>query len=94
MRAHAATILQHGAIVLDWDDTLQRGAMGVSDDSSLRNHVTTVTEELGRAPDRQDIETAIVHALSAELGITLTKGSLTTSEEARREELTPSFVVG
>jgi lipoate-protein ligase A len=51
MRAHAGTILQHGAIVLDWDGRLQAGAMGLADDSGLRPHITTLSDEMSQPVD-------------------------------------------
>jgi lipoate-protein ligase A len=93
MREHAGTILQHGAILLDWDDRLQTGAMGVGSDSSLRHQVTTVAEELGRTPTRRVLETLIAQAASTELGFELETGTLTSSEDARCEELSRSFAV-
>jgi lipoate-protein ligase A len=94
MRAHAGAVLQHGAVILDWDDDLQAGAMGLGSTSSLRHQLTTLADELGRKPLRQELECAIVEALSEELRITLTEGALTAAEKARAEELAPSFVVG
>jgi lipoate-protein ligase A len=94
MRAHAGTILQHGAILIDWDNELQTGAMGLSNDSDLRHQVTTLARELNRQPPRQELEITVVEAFSTELGLTLAKVTLTEGEEARSHELAPSFDVG
>jgi lipoate-protein ligase A len=93
MRAHAGTILQHGAIVLDWDGRLQAGAMGLDDDTSLRPHITTLTEELGSTRDRNELEASIVKAFSKTLGIHLERGTLFQGETERESELTASFSV-
>jgi lipoate-protein ligase A len=93
MRAHAGTILQHGAVLIDWDNELQIGAMGLGNDSSLRHQVTTLAEELGRKPSRQEIETTLIATLSTELGLTLAKETLSEVEEARSHELASSFDV-
>lgn len=62
MRARRGHILQHGAILLDWDGRLQAGAMGLLDDSALRSHVTTFAEQMGEAPNRIELEQALVLA--------------------------------
>ena len=71
MRSRGGYILQHGAILLDWDGRLQAGAMGLVDDSALRPHVTTLAEQLGGAPPREDIEQALAVAFEEVLGIEL-----------------------
>jgi len=93
MRAHAGTILQHGAIVLDWDGRLQAGSMGLADDCGLRPHITTLRHELGRSPDRRHVHDAVVAACSEVLAIALGPGSLTVGEEVREQALAPSFLV-
>jgi lipoate-protein ligase A len=71
MRNRGGCILQHGAILLDWDGRLQAGAMGLESDSSLRSHVTTLAEQLGVVPPREDIERALVKAFEEALEIEL-----------------------
>jgi lipoate-protein ligase A len=93
MRAHAGAILQHGAVVLDWDGRLQAGAMGLADDAGLRPHITTLAAELGRDPLRSELESVLVRAVSDELGVTLSERKLSEGELAREEELAPSFAV-
>jgi lipoate-protein ligase A len=93
MRAHAGTILQHGAILLDWDGRLQAGAMGLPDDSNLRPHVTTLTAELGRRIPREVLETSLVEVFAAELGIRFEAGQPSNGECAREQELIGSFTV-
>jgi lipoate-protein ligase A len=71
MRYHRGVILQHGAILLDWDGRLQAGSMGLPDDRSLRAHVTTFSDQLTSLPDRSVIESAIIAAFTDVLGIEL-----------------------
>jgi len=86
MRAHAGCILQHGAILLDWDGRLQAGAMGLADDASLRPHVTTVSAELGRAVDRREVEAATVRAFADHFSLELVGGRPTHAESADEAE--------
>ncbi len=59
-RTRQGCLLQHGAILLDWDGRLQAGAMGLVDDRFLREHVTTFSDELGHVPSRSDLTEAVV----------------------------------
>ncbi len=93
MRAHKGTILQHGAIVLDWDGRLQAGSMGLADDSGLRPHITTLRHELDRLPGRSEVEEAVVAAAGETLGVAFEPGALTAGEETRERTLAPSFLV-
>jgi lipoate-protein ligase A len=93
MRAHAGCILQHGAILLDWDGRLQAGAMGLADDSGLRPHITTFAAERGTAVSRDEIESAVAEAVSANLGVTLKVGALSAAEETRGSELRAGFSI-
>jgi len=93
MRRHGTTILQHGAVLLDWDGALQAGAMGLPDDSDLRTRVTTLAEQLGRPPERSVVETAVADALEAALGIGLTEGGMTPWEHQREAELEKEYAV-
>jgi lipoate-protein ligase A len=86
MRAHGGAVLQHGAILLDWDGRLQAGSMGLADDRSLRAVVTTVTEQLGRPCPLPELEQAFLAAFSRVFGITLAEGVLSDAE-ARQEHL-------
>lgn len=71
MRAGKGHLLQHGAILLDWDGRLQAGTMGLSDDSALRPHVTTFAEQLGGVPPREELENALASAFGKVLAVTL-----------------------
>jgi lipoate-protein ligase A len=90
MRSHAGCILQHGAILLDWDGRLQAGAMGLDNDASLRRHVTTLSDELGRPVSRSEIEPVVTRTVSDRLGVDLVAGPTTTVESARQAELVDS----
>ncbi len=93
MRAHKGTILQHGAVILDWDGRLQAGSMGLADDRGLRPHITTLRHELGRLPGRSEVHDAVVAACSEVFDIAFEPGRLTAGEEAREENLAASFLV-
>ena len=91
MRAHSGTILQHGAILLDWDSRLQAGSMGLADDSSLRPHVTTLNHELDLLPNRSELDRTLVQAFADELEIAFEQGPLTADETDRETALAASF---
>jgi len=91
MRAHAGTILQHGAIVLDWNGRLQAGSMGLADDTSLRSQITTLHDELGRELKRTDLEQTLVKAVSAEFGVGFQPAQPSGAERAREQGLIASF---
>ena len=93
MRAHGGCILQHGAILLDWDGRLQAGAMGLADDSTLRPHVTTLTAELDRPADRPEIEEAVIGGFTGILGGAPAAGLLSANEVPRETELIPTFAI-
>jgi len=94
MRAHGGAILQHGAILVDWDGCLQAGAMGLADDASLRPQVTTLRDELGRELPRAVLEEALVEAFRSELGVEFETEQPGDGERAREQELAESFAVG
>jgi lipoate-protein ligase A len=91
MRAHGGAILQHGAILLDWDDRLQAGSMGVRDAASLRRAVTTLRHELGHPIERPALESHLVEVLGRDLGVTYEPGSVTDVERERQAELEADF---
>ncbi len=93
MRSHAGCILQHGAILLDWDSRLQAGAMGLADDASLRPHVTTFAAALGAAVERRQIEPILVQAMANHLSIALSPGDLSLAEAERECELVDHFSI-
>jgi lipoate-protein ligase A len=93
MRAHGEAILQHGAILLDWDSELQAGALGLADDRSLRSRITTFAEQLGRVPDRGVLEREIVAAFSQRLGVVFEEAVQTEPEVARELDLIDGFQV-
>jgi lipoate-protein ligase A len=93
MRAHAGTILQHGAIVLDWDGRLQAGSMGLADDRALRPQITTLFDEVGRDLERTILEETLVEAFSAEFEIGLDPAQPSDAEDAREPALITSFSI-
>ncbi len=93
MRAHEGVILQHGAVLLGWDDHLQAGAMGVDDPAALRRAVTTLGNELGRDVERSVLEEALTTALGDTLRVTIEPGRLEPMEIERTSRLEGSFAV-
>jgi lipoate-protein ligase A len=93
MRALSGTILQHGAILLDWDSALQTGSMGLDDDQALRRRVTTIADELAAPPDRQHLETSLAQAVADEFGVALDEGSLSETEYDRATEILSQFTI-
>jgi lipoate-protein ligase A len=91
MRSVGGHVLQHGAILLDWDGALQSGAMGLADDSGVRSHVTTLTDELGRTPAAHEIDDVVVRGVTSALGVELLPGGLTSDESRREDALVPEF---
>jgi len=93
MRAHSGCILQHGAILIDWDGRLQAGTMGLADDSSIRPHVTTTTAELGRSVDRSEIEIAVIGGFGRILENDPASGELSAEERLRETTLIQSHSI-
>jgi lipoate-protein ligase A len=93
IRAHAGAILQHGAIVLDWDGRLQAGSMRLADDTSLRLQITTLRDELGREPARADLEQTLVEAVTADFGVEFESAQPSDAERAREQEIIASFSI-
>jgi lipoate-protein ligase A len=93
MRSHGGAILQHGAILLEWDSRLQAGSMGLADDSGLRPHITTLHDELASPPDRTDLEEAVVDGFSSTMGVRFERAPLSRLERDRQSELSPSFAI-
>lgn len=87
MRRYQGTILQHGAVLLDWDGELQAGAVGLADDSFLRPFVTTVAAELGRIPQLRVLREAMAGGIAETLGVALQPGELSLPENRRAAEL-------
>ena len=93
MRAHGGAVLQHGAILLDWDGRLQAGSMGMLDDRSLRASVTTFAEQLGRPCPPPELEQAVLEAFRHVFGITLVDSPLTEAEALQEHLSEASFRV-
>jgi lipoate-protein ligase A len=93
MRAHAGTILQHGAIILDWDGPLQAGSMRLADDRALRPQITTLRAELGRELARPILEKTLVEAFTAEFGVEFESAQPSDAEHARQQRLISSFSI-
>ena len=93
MRAHAGTILQHGAIVIDWDGRLQAGSMGLESDASLRPQITTLSDELGRPVERPTLEKKLFEAFSSEFAIEFEQSEPSDAETDRERQLEASLLI-
>ena len=93
MRLTGGAILQHGSILLGWDGRLQAGALGLADDSDLRPHVTTLSDELGYTPDPDTLRTTLAEAFERTFGITLDPGAPTPQELERAAALESRFQI-
>lgn len=93
MRTHGPAVLQHGAILLDWDGQLHAGSMGLPDDASLRPHVTTLRDEVGREIPRSVLEETVVEAFTEEFGVAIEPGRSSEGEHEREGVLIESFLV-
>ena len=90
---HGGAILQHGALLLDWDGALQSGAMGLADDEALRPFVTTLRSELGAIPERSALERTIAEAFARRLGVRLTPSPGTAEEQQLEHTLVDRYVI-
>jgi lipoate-protein ligase A len=93
MRAHSGCILQHGAILLDWDGRLQAGALGLRDDATLRPHITTLSAELDRPVERAAVADSVARGFEDRLSIRLERDALAASELGRATELAAEAVI-
>jgi lipoate-protein ligase A len=91
MRASDGCLLQHGAILLDWDGRLQAGAMGLTDDRQLRPHVTTFADQLRRRVSAVELDAALIAGFAATFGVALEPGGLTADEVAREAVLLDAY---
>lgn len=89
-RCERRTILQHGSILLDGDQSavpeLQAGA-----GATAQAAATTVRELLGRVPDPSALEAAIVTGFERELGIRFRTGELSPEEVRGVRELEEKY---
>jgi lipoate-protein ligase A len=91
MRAHGSAILQHGAILIDWNGRLQAGSMGLEDDTALRPHVTTLASELESLPARAVLEQTVLQAVADTFEIELETAPMSAAECTAATTLEPSF---
>jgi lipoate-protein ligase A len=87
MRRIGDTILQHGAILEDWDGALQAGCLGLPDDSTLRPAVTTLSELLGGPSGSDRLAAALAAGFQGVFGVELKPSHLAPAERARAEML-------
>jgi lipoate-protein ligase A len=93
MRAHDGVVLQHGAILLGWDDRLQAGSMGVHRTADLRASITTLEDEAAGGISRRQVRESVADAIGSTLEVALEPGSWSDAELRRAGELTGSFAV-
>ncbi len=87
-RCEQRTILQHGSILLDGDQSLADELLGRSASAIT---ATTLRSALGRVPEWSELVSALTAAFQAELGIALAPAGLTAAELARVGELANHF---
>lgn len=87
LRLRGKHVLQHGSILLDWDEKLQAGAMGVIDPTGLSASVISLRELLGVSPPQGDLIERFSTAFSEEFGLDLNAAELTRDEEMRVEKI-------
>ena len=88
-RYERRTILQHGSILIDGDQTLADELLGLPFDPEP---ATTIAEVLGTAPDWSELQARLVSGFEAEIGIALAPASLAAREQTRAHELTAHYL--
>jgi lipoyl(octanoyl) transferase len=83
MRRVGDAILQHGAILLDWDGPLQAGCLGLADDSRLRPAVITLRDLLGAPPGAEALAMTLAKGFAAKLGADLEPSAPSGDERSR-----------
>ncbi len=88
-----------GSLMFDFDSEVMARALKVPSEKmrdkvhqSLREYVTTMARELGRAPDREEVKAIYIENCSAVLGADIVWGALTGREEAAVREWDERFL--
>jgi lipoate-protein ligase A len=88
-----------GSLMFDFNVEVMAHVLKVSSEKmrdklhqSLREYMTTLTQQLGKAPDRDEIERRYVEQCAKVLGRTVVPGTLTPEELAVAEELDARFL--
>lgn len=91
-------ILQHGSLLLDFDPELLSRLLRCQNPGQrellcrhLRAKVTSVKNELGTIPPREELEKALVAGFAAELEVEFTPGELTKEERALAARLEEKY---
>ncbi|MEW6338840.1 MAG: lipoate--protein ligase family protein [Acidobacteriota bacterium] len=87
MRRIGDTVLQHGALLEDWDGRLQSGCLGLPDDESLRPAVITLRDLLGAVPPYESVARALAAGFEETFVARLSEGALSDCERERAREL-------
>jgi len=87
-------VLQHGTILLDVNPERMFSVLNVPNEKikdkmieAVENRVTSLKKELGREPEDNSIQRALVSGFKESLGLELTQGELTESERKDADEL-------
>ena len=88
-RYERKTILQHGSILIDGNQTLADELLGTLADPEP---ATTIAEVLGMVPDRADLQDSLVSGFESEIGIALAPAPLDARERTRAHALTAHYL--
>lgn len=88
-------VLQHGSFVIDREVAVEARVFRLDDRAqrTLVDKTATLVHALGRAPEREELAAAVVHAVGRGFGVTLKRGSLSTAELEHAERLVARFRV-
>ncbi len=91
--------LQHGTILVDPDIRLMFEVLKVSEEkitdkfvSSVRKRVTSVSRELGRKPEFERVQEAMVNGFADRFGVEFYEGSLSPEEEKFSKQLEEKYL--
>jgi len=86
-------VLQHGSFVIDRDVAAEARLFRLDDRAqrALVARTATLLDALVRAPGRDEIAAAVVHAVGQEFGVTLEQGTLSAAERRLAERLVVDY---
>ena len=87
MRKAEHCILQHGSILLDWDEKLQAGAMGAVNPGRLSASVVTIRDLLGETPTKEELIGSLCRRFEEECEICLEAGGIGEQERLMEDGL-------
>ena len=91
----SSAVLQHGSFVIDRDVAAEARLFRLEGRAQriLVEKTATLVHALGRAPERDEIADAVVHAVGRDFGVTLERVSLSPAEREHAERLVASYRV-